>query len=285
MKNRAIGLVLLFVLVNTVNSGTFCAMEEMLLVACAPGHPGSTSQAQPSMDALASGIVEAAGWPAGSLSAVYHEKETPGLDALGAATLALVPLPFFLKHRETLDLEPLLEVEQLSAAEGSWTLVAARGAVDSPAALDGWTVRGAPGYAPGFVRTIALGDWGELPESTEIRFSRRVLGDLREAAAGEPVAVLLDQAQAAALDQLPFGEKLEVVTRSGPMAGHLLCAVGGRFPAGRIGPLRAALLGIAASDNGRELLESLRIERFRELNEEMLERQQSQYAAAKSDAR
>ena len=40
------------------------------------------------------------------------------------------------------------------------------------------------GYAPAFVRDVALGGWGELPDGLEIRFASRVLGGLRKAAAG-----------------------------------------------------------------------------------------------------
>ena len=221
---------------------------------------------------FAAGVVEETGWPVGSLTAVYHEQEQAGLDAMAAdnAALALVPLPFYLKHREALGLEPLLEVVQSSGETESWSLVAARGAVKAPAALDGWTVSGMPGYAPRFVSRVALEDWGELPESAEIRFSTRVLSDLRNAAGGKPVAVLLDRAQAAALEDLPFAEKLEVVTTSRGMAGHLLCAVGGRFAADRVEPLREALQGIGDSDQGRELLHSLRIDRFRPVDEASL---------------
>jgi len=56
------------------------------------------------------------------------------LKALGA----LVPLPFYLKHRRALALRPLLEVQQSSGEAEVWSLVAGRGALGASASLDGW---------------------------------------------------------------------------------------------------------------------------------------------------
>ena len=284
MRPRAIVFTALLVSVNAVNSGSFSATEKLLLVACAPGPPGSTSQAQSSMDDFVARIVEQTGWPTGGLTAVYHEEERAGLDAMAAdnAALALVPLPFYLKHREVLELEPLLEVVQHSGKDETWSLVAARGAVEAPAALDGWTVSGMPGYAPRFVSHVALAGWGALPESAEIRFSTRVLTDLRNAAAGKPVAVLLDRAQSDALEDLPFAGKLEVLTSSDAMAGHLLCAVGGRFAPDLVEPLRNALQRLGDSDEGRELFESLRIKRFRPVDDDALAGLESDFSTEAS---
>jgi hypothetical protein len=73
------------------------APTPVTLVICAPGYPGTTKEAQPSMDALAAAVSKAAGWPAGRIAAEYHETEAGGVVRLKtkSPTLALVPLPFF----------------------------------------------------------------------------------------------------------------------------------------------------------------------------------------------
>ena len=58
------------------------AAEPWTLVVCAPGYPGSTEQAQSTMDDLARTIGESAGWGTDRLRAVYHETLEPGLDRL-----------------------------------------------------------------------------------------------------------------------------------------------------------------------------------------------------------
>jgi hypothetical protein len=249
------------------------AGEGFQLVACAPGYPGNTEQAQPTMDGFAAALTQRSGWEAGRLSAVYHEKEEAGLAALAAsrAALAMVPLPFYLEHREELGLEPLLEVLPASGEAESWSLVAKKGTIRDPANLSGWDLAGIPGYAPRFVRRVALGGWGGLPEDVRIRFSSRVLSDLRKAAAGEPVAVLLDGAQADALASLPFAAELEVVARSPLLAGNLLCQVGGRLPEKAEAELRRVLLALETDETGREVLASLRIAGFREADTQALE--------------
>src|SRR5207245_3648963 len=48
------------------------------IVVCAPGYPGTTGAAQPTMDAFASAAAAAAGWPAGSVRAAYFETAESG---------------------------------------------------------------------------------------------------------------------------------------------------------------------------------------------------------------
>ncbi|HYQ80599.1 MAG TPA: hypothetical protein VEP68_03805, partial [Anaeromyxobacteraceae bacterium] len=152
------------------------------LVACAPGYPGSTAEAQPALDALAVALTEAASWPAGSIHAEYHQAEQAGVERLSRsdAALAMVALPFFLKHEAALHLEPRLLVQSEGGSlTEAWSLVAGKGRVASPAALQGFTVTSLAGYAPGFVRG-ALGAWGRIPDSAEVSFSGQVLSGLRK---------------------------------------------------------------------------------------------------------
>jgi hypothetical protein len=260
------------VLVVVALSWSAAGAGEMLMVACAPGYPGTTDQAQPAMNDLAAGIEKQVGWKPGTLAAVYHEKESGGLEALAAApaVLALVPLPFYLEHREELDLEPILEVIQTSGEPNGWTLVARRGAISGPADLRAWTIDSLAGYSPRFITGVALGGWGRLPAETRVEFTPRVLSALRKSAAGETVAVLLDGAQAEALPSLPFAADLEVVARSRQMPGDLLCAVGGRLPEDAAATLLRLLPAMSEDDEGHELLESVRISEFRALDAEAL---------------
>jgi len=250
----------------SVHAGAVRAADlpRVTLVACAPGYPGTSAEAQPSMDAFAAALADAAGWPKGSLAAVYEETEKAGLARLGArdAGVALVPTPFLVKHGKALDLAPRLLVKQRGVGLGEvWTLVAKKGRVGSPAALTGFTVVSIAGYAPEFVRG-ALAGWGKVPEGIRISQSSQVLSSLRKVAAGEDVAVLLDGAQSGALESLPFAADLEVVARSQPLPTALVCTVGRKLPAARWKALEGGLLKLGDAPQGAAALEGIRMAGF-----------------------
>jgi len=245
---------------------------ERRIVVWAPGYPGNTEQAQETMDDFAARVAAAANWK-GKLAAIYHQTLDEGIAALTdeSAALALVPAPVFHRYGAELGLEPLLQVVPEAGAVEVWSLVAKKGRVSSPASLDGFELVGVAGYAPGFVRGPALGAWGELPASTRIDFTPRVRSALRQAAAGENVAVLADSAQTGALQALPFATDLEVVTRSAALPSSYVCSVRGRLDDESLARLRRALLSLGDDDGGRETLASMRMERFAEVDDAGLE--------------
>ncbi len=253
------------------------------LVAWAPGFPGSTKEAQPTMDALAAAIATAAGLPPDGLAAVYQESEKGGLARLQQpdAALALVALPAFLKHGKELGLVPRLAVVSAGApdANETWSLVAGKGKLKGAADLDGWQLVSGASYAPRFVRGPALAAWGALPAGVAIAPAGAVLSALRRAASGEKVALLLDRAQADALATLPFAKDLEVVARSAPMPGALLCTVRGRLPEPEAAALVQALAGLAARPDAAAALAGVRIARFAPLDAIALEKVRAAYDA------
>jgi hypothetical protein len=195
---------------------TLLAASLATLVFCAPGYPGGAGDAQPLLNQFASAAVAASGWPAGSLAAVYDPTEDGGLAKLGQAdaVLAFVPYPFFVEHAAQLHLTPLVQADVTDiGAQQRWTLVAKSGRVTGPESMAGYTILSAAGYAPDFVRHSALEGWA-LPPDVKIESTGQVLSALRRVAAGEPVAVLLDQTEAAALPSLPFAAQIQAVKQS-----------------------------------------------------------------------
>jgi uncharacterized protein (DUF697 family) len=254
-----------------------------MLVVCAPGYPGSTQEAQPTMDAFAAAVAAATGWPSGELAAAYFETEAGGVERLqrGDAALALVPLTFFLKHAGALKLVPRLQAVQIGGeAAERWSLVAGKGKVSGSASLAGWEVVSLAGYVPAFVRGLALAEWGALPSDVKIVFSGAVLSGLRRAAAGENVALLLDRAQAAALPTLPFADRLEVVTHSAPLPVSVLCVVGNRLPEARSKAVTVALLKLGGAPAGAEALAGMRITRFVPADQATIARAQAAFNRA-----
>lgn len=235
------------------------------LVFCAPGYPGGAGDAQPLLDQFAHAAVAAAGWPPGSLVAVYDPTEEGGLAKLRGpdAVLAFVPYPFFVEHGSQLQLTPLAQADVVATGPTQhWTLIAKSGRVTSPTSMAGFTLLSVAGYAPEFVRHSALAAW-PLPPDVKIEFTGQILSALRRAAAGEPVAALLDQEQAAALGTLPFASELKAVTQSHELPVAIVAVVDSRLPPARARALQTALLRIGhAAAGDTDTLASLRLKGF-----------------------
>jgi hypothetical protein len=233
------------------------------IVFCAPGYPGSTAEAQPAMDAFAAALADAAGLPKDGVTAVYHETETAGLAALASkeTTLAIVPWPFFVKHRDALGLEAKRTlVPRGSPAPERWTLVAGKGKVARPGDLSGYRLLTGAAYAPAFVKD-ALAAWGPLPADVVVEPAGSVLSALRRAASGERIALLLDGAQGASMPTLPFAANLEVVASSPEYPPAVLCTLRGRGTKATAAAV-AALDKLPGSAQGRAALDGLRLERI-----------------------
>src|SRR5258706_1773897 len=243
---------------------TLSAAALSTLVFCAAGFPGGAGDAQPLLDQFASAGVAAFGWPGGSLAAVYGPTEDGGLAKLrsGDAVLAFVPYPFFVEHAAELHLTPLVQADVADIGpQQRWTLVAKSGRVTDPASMSGFTILSVAGYAPDFVRHSALEGWA-LPPDVKIEATGQILGALRRVAAGEPVAALLDQTQAAALPSLPFAAELKAVTQSPDLPVALIAVVGSRVAADRARALQNALLKMGHASGSADSLGPLRLRGF-----------------------
>ena len=240
------------------------AAAASLLVFCAPGYPGTSDDAQPLVDEFAKTLAGAAGWPGGSLTAVYDASEKSDLTRLAApeAGLAFVPYPFFVQHGNELHLAPLAQADvQPAGVQQRWTLVLQKGHAAPPGGLAGLNIISTAGYAPEFVRAV-LHDVGPLPPSTTISATGQVLSALRRTANGDPVAVLLDQEQAGAMASLPFAANLHSAATSPPVPVALIVIVNGRIPQARAQQLQQALLFLSGKPGGAAALSRLRLSGF-----------------------
>jgi hypothetical protein len=256
------------------------APQPVTLVICAPGYPGTTKEAQPNMDALATAMSKASGLPAGSVAAEYYETEELGVARLKAAkpSLAMVPLPFYLAHASELKLTPRAQaVEKGGTASVRWTFVAKKGRVTSPSSLSGFTIVSLAAYAPDFIRNVALSEWGKLPANVTFTASGQILSALRKAANGDDVAVLLDPAQAASLATLPFAGELETVATSPPVPGIVVCSVGKTVPPAAVGQLIAGLLKMSDSAEGSAALDAVRLTKIISLDGKELDAARAAY--------
>lgn len=243
---------------------TLLAAAASTLVFCAPGYPGAAGDAQPFVDQFAAAAVKAAGWPSGSLAAIYDPTDEGSVAKLGNAdaVLAFVPYPFFVQHAAQFHFTPLAQADVAgTGTRQHWTLVAKPGKVSGPTSLAGYTIVSVAGYAPEFVRHGALEAW-PLPADVKIQYTGQILSALRRVAAGEPTVALLDQTQTVALPTLPFANDLKPVTQSPELPVALIVVVESRVPAARAQALQSALLKMGHGGEGSETLSQLRLQGF-----------------------
>lgn len=235
------------------------------------------------MDAFAAAVASKAALPAAALGATYAATEDAGVARLREpdASIAIVSLPFFLKHERSLGLRAeLLPVVQGGTGSERWSLVARKGRVTSPVALDGFSILSTAAFAPAFVRGPAMGAWGRLPPTARIAQSSAVLSGLRRAAAGEPVAVLVDGAQAAALPTLPFASDLEVVARSPELPAGIVATVDRRLTGAQWARIGKALRELPTDPAGTDALAGIRMSRFDPLDAKAISSARRAYAEA-----
>jgi len=127
--------------------------------------------------------------------------------------------------------------------------------------MAGYTILSVAGYARDFVRHSALESW-VLPPDVKIEATGQILSALRRVAAGEPVAALLDQSQAAALPSLPFATELKAVMQSPELPVAIIAVVDSRVTAGRARSLQAGLLKMGHVPGSADSLGPLRLHGF-----------------------
>jgi hypothetical protein len=244
--------------------GTLLLTSVATIVFCAPGYPGAAGDAQPFVGQFATAAAAIAGWPAGSLAAVYDPTEQGGVAKLAGsdAALAFVPYAFFVQHGTELHLMPLAQADVVGiGTQERWALVAKVGAVTGPTSLAGYTILSVAGYAPEFVRHAALEAW-PLPSDVKIESTQQLLSALRRIAAGEHVVALLDQTQAAALPTLPFAAQLKAVMQSPALPVAIVAVVNARLPAARVRTLQAGLLKMGQAAGDADTLRQLHLQGF-----------------------
>ncbi len=241
------------------------------LVVCAPGHPGTAEQAEPTLRAFAEALAAAGAWSGETVRTVFCESAEEGVRQVRAATTAaaLVTLPFYLVHGRELGLQAVALPVTPVGARASWVLVAGRGRIRRPADLAGWTLSSRAGYAPAVVGSLLTAWWGRPPAGVSVTFTARSLSALRRAAAGDSVAVLLDGEETAALKALPFANRLEELFRSDPLPLSVFALV----DRNRAGDNEAAwerdvvrvLVELHRTVEGAGALKEMRIDRFERL--------------------
>jgi len=266
-------------------SATALAADPVSLVICAPGFPGTTSEAQPTIDALVGVMAKAAKWAPTELTGAYYEAEAAGVARLSQADAAitLLPLALFLEQETALKLTARQAAIMKGKADANevWSLVAKKGAIANAAALDGYEIASIVGFSKRFIKGPVLGAWGKLPETVKFSQNKQVLSAMRKAAKGDKFALLLDAEQTAALATSPFAGDLEVVYKAAPLPTAIVSTVGTRIPDARWKALGEALPKLGDTPDGAKALEGVWKLRFAPLDAKAVDAARKAFNEAK----
>ena len=235
------------------------------------------------MDAFAAALAARAGLPADALGATYAASEDAGIARLRApdASIALVSLPFFLKHEKALALRPRRRPWSRAARRRSAGAWSPQGRVATAAALEGFTILSAAGFSPAFVRGPRWAAGGSCPRASRSR--SRSGGPVGAAAsrrrrAGRGAARRRPGGRA---PPLPLAAELEVVARLAGAPPGVVAVVDRRVPAVRWAKLSAALRELPAIRPGPRALAGIRLARFVPLDAKALSAARAAHAEAR----
>ncbi|MGC4118276.1 MAG: hypothetical protein QM765_27735 [Myxococcales bacterium] len=261
------------------------AADPVTMVICAPGFPGSTTEAQGAIDALATAMATAAKWSPAELKGAYYETEAGGVARLSQpdAAIALLPLALFLEQETALKLTARQAAIMKGKADANevWALVAKKGAVPNAEALAGYEIQSIVGFSPKFIKGPVLGPWGKLPDGIKFTQTKQVLSAMRKAAKGDKVALVLDSEQTAAIATSPFAADLEIVYKSGPLPMGVVATVNAKLSDAKWKPMGDALPKLGATPDGAKALEGVWKLRFDALDAKGVDAARKAFAEAK----
>ncbi|MEZ4470844.1 MAG: PhnD/SsuA/transferrin family substrate-binding protein [bacterium] len=232
------------------------------LVVCYPGGTVTARQAQPAIGKLLDVLMRMGGLPGG-----FHpqfERDAEGCRAaLGPhPVVAILSLGLFLEHRASHHLVPLVRPRIQGRTTEALRVLVRAGTAANLMDLKGKTLSGTPLEEPAFLARVAFA--GVVDPATHFKLlpEKRALKALRALDAGEVDAVLVTDAQYAALGALPFADKLAVVhtTDALPLVG--VVADETQLDADARARLVAALAGICDHAEGKALCELFGVEAF-----------------------
>lgn len=228
------------------------AAEEVKVLLCFPGGPGSTEDAQPIVDRFLGRVATLAGWA--KASGTYCNDMTACQQARedGAPQAVILPLDVYLANRARWNLTPVAALQNKEIT-GRYHVIVQKG--KTLEAVKGQTLITSLKSAASFLSRVAFE--GKISVETDFQFSRvrSPIRAIRNVVDGKAAAAILDDNQRRSLDGLPMAAEITVALSGRELPGAIVAGVGG-VPTN----LAAALTAVCAQ-HAREC-EEMRITGF-----------------------
>ena len=269
------------------------------LIIVQPGYPGSTKDAAGFIERLSRYLEEKTGLK--GIVGAYYNEEAPALaacreGAVGVPGFGVVSLGFYLKHRSSLGLRPLLQAKP----KDNFVIVGRAGELKGLQDLKGQEVAGGPLHELELLGRLVLAGkadpatWQAKPTLATSRTLRDLLDRKKYR------AVVLTGRDYRAFEELYRTKGLEKTWESEYYPPALLVAFLGKDPASHPGAGQAsprsgeprqvpkevesiakALAGLSEDPRGKEILESMAAEGFERIAPDWLKEVEGRYDAQK----
>lgn len=192
--------------------------------------------------------------------------------------LGIVTPGFFLAYKDALKMEPLLEVQRQDVPAERFVIVVKKSAGDDlTGKVIATTLAAEEHFITGVVLQNKFGDEVRLKPVTDVESA---IFDVADAAKNAADAVLVEESawQVFAKDE-ELGPKLKVAYRSDELPGQLLVAFTPNAGALDLSKVKETLKAMSASAAGKEVLASIRVQAFTDVNQAQLAKVQALYYA------
>ena len=193
--------------------------------------------------------------------------------------VGIVTPGFYLQYAKALGMEPLLETKRTGVKEEHCVLVVRKDAGDDPGKLAGKTIATPLAGEQRYVISVAL--QGKLGEEIRLKPVTDVEGavfDLVEGAKNAADAVLMEAgAWTLFKDDPELGPKLKVVYQSEELPRDLVVTFGPKRDTLDADKLKAVLKDMSSNEAGKQILNSIRVEAFVEIDKERLSQAQARF--------
>ena len=193
--------------------------------------------------------------------------------------VGIVTPGFYLQYAKALGMEPLLETKRTGVKQERYVLVARKDANDDLAKWQGKTIATPLAGEQRYVMSVVL--QGKLGEELRLKQVNDVEGavfDLADGAKDAADAVLMEAGTWKLFEKDgELGPKLKVVFTSDELPGNLVVLLGSKGDPVNADKLKVALKEMNGSESGKQVLSSIRVDAFVEIDKGRLTQAQARF--------
>ncbi|MCC6809702.1 MAG: PhnD/SsuA/transferrin family substrate-binding protein [Deltaproteobacteria bacterium] len=246
------------------------------------GGPGDTRAAEKPLKSFLSQWETAAAVPAGTLDGKYFPQKDATLEYAKSESPGLFMLPAvtYFENEKAWGLQPIAQVAVKGSPAETLYVVVKKGTVADLAALKGKTVTTNLLAEAKFADLVVLEDGRPLAKVAKLEYDRSPLAALKKVREGAAAGVLLDEAQWAGLEKLPFAAELTLLAKTKPVPRPVV-AVGKGVDKATAAKLKDGLLKLGSSPDAQPTLQQFSVDGIVAADEALLAESRKRFGAKK----
>lgn len=225
---------------------------------CIPGSPGSSASAASYMKPFFRRIESLAGWPVGATQGSYHPKYSGCMSQIrtGKPGFAVMALGVYLKHRRSLKLKAIGQVDMFAGAGKRLYLVVRKGTYSSLSELKGKKLTSNHLAEKRFLNQILFRGKIKVSQHFQLRMVYRTTKGMRNVARGRADATIINDDELKTMKRRSWGKSLKILLKSPPLPGAVLVAFGQHAKPADVTKLKSVIGRMCKGAQGNKLCKS-----------------------------